>query len=170
MVHRYILLHNLLNSISMLQSCLSFLRQKLVHKSSMMIPLTPLRWHMNESVSKKKVPYPLSNRLKDLRNQYESGNPFPDHLVPVHDPDLRCRHGNTFNGADPVASYWVVCESPTIYKALASIASIARKVYYRPSFGRCGCKQEYDGQDELLLNVDNKNLFYYDFLFSYYTQ
>ena len=119
------------------------------------------------SVSQKKIPYPLPDRLKALHDQYESGLSFPDHLVPPYVPDRRCVHGNAFNGADPVASNWTACERPTIYKASVSITTSTRKVYYRPSCGECSCKQEYDGQDDLLFNLDNKHLFCYNFLFSY---
>ena len=121
----------------------------------------------HQSVSRRKIPYPLPDRLKALHNQYECGHAFPDHLVPVHDPDLRCRHGNPFNDANTVASHWIAYEHPTIYKASTSITTPTRKVYYRPSCGRCSCKQEYDGQEDLLFNLDNKHLIYYDFLFSY---
>ncbi len=48
-----------------------------------------------------------------------------------------------------------------------SITTSTRKVYHRPSCGECSCKQEYEGQDDLLFNLYNKHLFYYDFLFSY---
>ena len=43
---------------------------------------------IHQSVSRRKIPYPLPDRLKALHNQYECGHAFPDHLVPVHDPDL----------------------------------------------------------------------------------
>ena len=35
------------------------------------------------------------------------------------------------------------------------------------SLGSCDCKQAYDGQDDLLFNLDNRHLFYYGYLLQY---
>lgn len=92
------------------------------------------------SISKKKIPYPLPDGLKVLHDQYESGLPFPEHLIPPYDPARRCVHGNPFEDADPVTSQWIACEQPTIYKASTSITTEGRKVYFRPAHGQCSCK------------------------------
>lgn len=39
--------------------------------------------------------------------------------------------------------------------------------YYRPTTGPSNCRQEYDGQSDLLFNLDGKNMFYYGFLLHY---
>ena len=38
--------------------------------------------------------------------------------------------------------------------------------FYRKAVG-CDCKQYYDGIEDLLFNLDNHNLFYYDMLYQY---
>ena len=38
-------------------------------------------------------------------------------------------------------------------------------MYYRPSLGDCNCRLTYDGRDDLLLNLDNNQLFSYVWLF-----
>ena len=45
-------------------------------------------------------------------------------------------------------------------------ASAQRTVCYRPTINGC-CTVDFDGQDDLLFNFDNKNIFYYGFLFGY---
>ena len=62
--------------------------------------------------------YLANHRLTSLRaglksywvaagcDQYESGLPFPEHLIPPYDPTHRCVHGNPFEEADPVDSAW----------------------------------------------------------------
>ena len=47
------------------------------------------------------------------------------------------------------------------------IADSDRTVYYRPTQGSCSCRLRYDGQEDLLFNVDDQHLFYYGFLFQY---
>ena len=72
-----------------------------------------------------------------------------------------------------------------IHKFSVSIKVPERKVYYRPTVGNCSCRYvirfgsivfihrllyfrlPYDGQSDLLFNLDNKNLFYYDLLINY---
>ena len=48
-----------------------------------------------------------------------------------------------------------------------TIADKHRTVYYRPTEGDCSCQLFYDGQEDLLFNVDNRHLFYYAFLLQY---
>ena len=40
-------------------------------------------------------------------------------------------------------------------------------VYYQPTSSRCSCRKGYDGQSDLLFNLDNKRFFYYRPLFQY---
>ena len=119
------------------------------------------------SVSKETIPYPLTEQQQELHDKYESGLAFPDELIPPYVPEKKCIHGNKYSDRDPVQSNWVSCANSVVYKFTSTITSNTRKVYYRPSVGSCGCRQEYDGQSELLFNLDNKHLFYHGFLFSY---
>ena len=41
------------------------------------------------------------------------------------------------------------------------------ELYYRPALGPCDCRQDYDGKEELLFNLDGLHLFYYGYLFQY---
>lgn len=54
-----------------------------------------------------------------------------------------------------------------IYKESMTIVDQDRTVYYRPTQEECSCQLLYDGQEDLLFNVDNRHLFYYGFLFQY---
>ena len=46
---------------------------------------------MFHSISEKKIPYPLPDRLKSIHDQYESGLPFPEFLIPPHDTAFQPR-------------------------------------------------------------------------------
>lgn len=85
---------------------------------------------------------------------------LPTVLVPVHIP------GNYFSNRDPISSGWEVSSEVIVYKYSATIMSSDRKLYYRLTEG-CDCKLYYDGQEDLLFNLDNKHLFYYGMLFQY---
>ena len=119
------------------------------------------------SVSCVKIPYPLTDKLCRLHRAYEAREKtFPTVLVPPFKPGQKCIHNNHFDDEDPVASKWVETTEVTIYKQSSVITTADRKLYYRPAKG-CSCKIFYDGQEDLLFNLDNKHLFYYDFLFQY---
>ena len=59
---------------------------------------------------------------------------------------------------------WISRQGAIIYKEAVTIEDEAHTIYYQPSLGSCDCKQHYDGQDDLLFNLDGKHLFY---LFQY---
>ena len=61
---------------------------------------------------------------------------------------------------------WIASTEVVIYKYFATITSKDWKAYYRPALG-CDCKCFYDGLTDLLFNLDNKHIFYYDMLFQY---
>ena len=46
-----------------------------------------------------------------------------------------------------------------IYKQNFALHDKAREVYYRPTVGDCSCQYNFDGQDHLLFNLDNKRFF-----------
>ena len=114
------------------------------------------------------IPYPLSTVLRDLHDKHETGKwEFPINLVPNFDDSLKCDHGHKFSVDDPIQNCWVTSKEVIIHEESISICDPHRQCYYRPSTGPCECKQEYDGQDHLLLNLDGKHLFYYGLLFTY---
>ncbi len=56
----------------------------------------------------------------------------------------------------------------TIHKASCSLTDPRRTIYYRPvSHGGCTCRLLYDGQEDLLFNINNNHLFQYGFLLQY---
>lgn len=69
--------------------------------------------------------------------------------------------------ADPVQNGWKTKKGAIIHKEAVKIEDENRSIYYRPSLGSCDCKQAYDGQDDLLFNLDNRHLFYYGYLLQY---
>ena len=109
-----------------------------------------------------KIPYPFKGTDITKFGFYASGNPYPTHLVPKFDPSQKCQHGNSFNNGDPISKSWISVNNAKIH--LAHI-SLSRCVYYRPTTGICGCRQEYDGRGDHLLYLDNANLFPYAWLF-----
>ena len=76
-------------------------------------------------------------------------------------------HGHQFNPDDPIQNQWISKKGAIIHKEAVTIENEAHTIYYRPALGSCNCKQHYDGQDDLLFNLDGKHLFYYGYLFQY---
>ena len=135
--------------------------------------LKPEQASMNEaskfpSISQHRIPYPLPEHLRRLHDVYEAWEQsLTNVLVPGYNPDQRCKHGNTFNSDDPIFSGWVTFSEVIVYKYSVTITSATRKLYYWPAQGGCNCRSFYDGQDDLLFNLDNKHLFTYGLLFQY---
>ena len=98
-----------------------------------------------------------------LYDSIESGEyRWPDVLAPGL---FQSRyHGNRVCEGDPIENGWIRCKNATIYRN--GSASAQRTVCYRPTINGC-CTVDFDGQDDLLFNLDNKNIFYYGFLFGY---
>ena len=114
-------------------------------------------------VSTKVIPYPLTDKLKTKYDSIESGEyRWPDVLAPGLFQS--CHHGNRVCEGDPIENGWIRCKTATIYRNRS--ASAQRTVCYRPTINSC-CTVDFDGQDDLLFNLDNKNIFYYRFLFGY---
>jgi len=120
------------------------------------------------SVSYKLIPYPLPKYLRLLHDRHEMGkHEFPLCLIPPVEESLTCVHGYAYKANDPVSSNWISRNNVTIYKEAVTIEDAHRTVYYRPTSGKCKCRQEYDGQEDLLFNLDGKHMFYYGFLLQY---
>ena len=118
------------------------------------------------SVSYNPIPYPLPRSLRQLHDRHEMGKwEFPLHLIPPANESSICLHGNPFNSGDPVTNKWISRKGVLIYKEAVTIPE--RIVYYHPTSGTCECRQEYDGQEDLLFNLDGRHLFYYGFLLQY---
>ena len=116
------------------------------------------------SISKRKFSYPISHAMK---KQHDHENRKFQFLWNLVSDDTR-KHGNSWKAEDPVAKGWVTSHGVTIYKATVTIVETKSKICYRPTEGGCGCKQHFEGQEELLLfNLDNHHLFHYSFLFGY---
>ena len=78
-----------------------------------------------------------------------------------------CKPGNSWDTHDPVSNKCISSKGAVIYKESMTIADKHRTVYYRPTKGDCSCQLFYDGQEDLLFNIDNRHLFYYGFLLQY---
>lgn len=106
------------------------------------------------SISSERIPYPLGEPFK-----WEK----PKHLVPKFNPSKKCSHGHLFREDDPIASGWIQNNKATIYLSEFNLKCIT---YYRPTTSsKCECRQFADGHSEHLLNLDNKHLFPYEWLF-----
>lgn len=93
------------------------------------------------SISSRKIPYLLSQDMKDKILQYESGQlPFPQVMIPDVKKSDCCLHGNAWDDGDPVTEEWVANSGVWIYKESTAIYYESAVVYYRPSIGSCTCK------------------------------
>jgi hypothetical protein len=116
------------------------------------------------AISMKAIPYPLTDELKEKFEYYEYGNPFPKYLIPSASAENTCKHGNKYDVSDPVANGWILTDKAVIHKKNIRIENVS--ICYRPTTGtKCNCTLTYDGQSDLLLNLDNRRLFYYGWLF-----
>lgn len=120
------------------------------------------------------VPIPL--RLpEELGRQHQKLSrgvvSYPTEMVPQL-LDTTCTHGNNWSTDDPISNGWVACEQAVIYKNNCTIGldpdDTPIKVYYIPTDGTpCKCKLHYDGQEHLLFNLNDRELFSYDLLLDY---
>ena len=107
--------------------------------------------------------------MKDIHDLYESGRKeYPIHLVPSFPSEqCQCKHGNSLDTGDLVRNKLVLNKGTVIYKSSVTINDQERSVYYRPTQKGCSCRLGYDGQEDLLFNLDNHHIFSYSFLFQY---
>ena len=82
-------------------------------------------------------------------------------------PEDGCCHGNAWDTRDPIKLGWVSSSNVLIHKQDITISDTDRKIYYRKTVKGCDCKLQYDGQEMLLFNLDNKHLVDYNLLFNY---
>ena len=125
-------------------------------------------------ISHIKIPYPLPERLKVKHDRLNAGLlPFPANLVPEVPADSpHCEHGNLWDTRDPMKEQWIQKSGAVIYRSNTVITSTSNGsdivVYYRPTEDRsCTCRLMYDGLDDLLFNLNNRELFYIGFLYEY---
>ena len=90
----------------------------------------------------------------------------PKDLLPQFKPSLKCVHGHLYDSRSPVKHGWITSRDH-ISKIHDARQSKPCTVYYRPTVGDCNCRQSYDGRHDLILNLDNTNLYTYAFLFDY---
>ena len=116
---------------------------------------------INKSISVEKIPYPFQTADDiDKFSGYLSGRlEYPSILIPSYDKNrlCECDHQNYFS---EVAEQ----EKKKAWLHLPHI-SFECTVYSRPVRGGCGCRQFYDGRTDLILNLDNKHMFPYTWLF-----
>ena len=63
---------------------------------------------------------------------------------------------------------WQLCPaSCAIFGNLYALPDFSFQFGQSTKFVKIGCKHKYNGQEDLLFNLDNKHLIYYDFFFSY---
>ena len=142
---------------------------KCVHKKAFKMNATPSDQATKaaepvifSSVSKDIIPYPLVSDGKETYMAYLNGKQYPKHLVPKYNESLRCQCGHLFKNNDPIASKWIKKNPAYIHLKDISLECI---IYYRPTIGNCICHQEYDGRSELLINLNNKHIFSYAWMF-----
>ncbi|KAI8516330.1 hypothetical protein Bbelb_049110 [Branchiostoma belcheri] len=120
------------------------------------------------------IPYPLPDDLRELQHEYDSGLcAVPENLVPGI-PDSRCPNNFAWDSSDPIENGWCYTETVTVYTEQCSFQHTnadgelkAIKVFYRVCTGECNCVLPYDGQEDLLFNLNNKDLIAYSMLFRY---
>ena len=127
----------------------------------------------------------------ELRERYTTmiatgGARVDGDLTPDKRSVLQCKHGHAWSDLDPAEMGWTMCSQPNIYylqwtdnskrngKLLEKwvfrnylTVVIAFLVLYCRTSGDCDCKLEYDGQVDLLLNLDGKHLIHYGLLYHY---
>ncbi len=118
-----------------------------------------------DSVTSTKLPYPFTEKMRQCFFEYECGvRQLPTNLVPDV-PSHTCPCGNKFDTSDPVSKNWLLPKKGMIRKKFFSTEC---QVYYRPTLNTpCQCRYYYQGDDDLLFNVDNVNVFYVPYLFDY---
>ena len=115
------------------------------------------------SVSTKVIAYPLTDKLNTKYDSIESGEyRWPDVLA--LGLFQSCHHGNRVCEDDPIENGWIRCKNATIYRN--GSASAQRTVCYRPTVNGC-CTVDFDGQDGLLFNLDNKNILLFGYMHSF---
>ena len=123
-----------------------------------------------QSVSNQRIPYPLPEDLRQKFDKYESQKKtFPNHFVPTI-KSRTCPHGNAWDDRDPVEMRLIASTSVKIHKAHITINADdgePRFIYFRPTKGECKCKLSYDGQEDLVFNLDNRHLVFYGVMFQY---
>lgn len=111
------------------------------------------------SISVEKIPYPFKD-ADDIDNflGYASGKfGYPSQLIPAYDENMKyLQHSNSFSKV----------AEPEKKKAWLHLphTSLECAIYSRAANG-CSCRQYYDGRSDLILNLNNKHLYCYSWLF-----
>ena len=105
------------------------------------------------TVSEKPIPWPLTKKEQNIFRNLKKCS-YPDTLSPQDIPE-QCEHSLKY-------VQYTISENATVHRE--SVAENGYKIVgFRTKTGCCTIK--YDGQEHLLLNVDNKNLVDYEWLF-----
>ena len=117
-----------------------------------------MRLHQVKGVSRRKIHLPYSTTEKIRMDQLRrDGYSKMRNLVPPYDPNEKCSHMIEFSQDDPIEKGWIMNDDANL---VIRGFTYSVTVYYRKT-DRCtkGCKQEYDGREDFILNLDNKWLF-----------
>ena len=117
-----------------------------------------MRLHHLKAVSRRKIHLPYSSTEKIRIDQLRWGSYSKMHnLVPPYDPNEKCSHMIGYSQDDPIEKGWIMNNDANL---IVRGCTYSVTVYYRKT-DHCaeGCKQEYDGQEDFILNLDNKWLF-----------
>ena len=76
---------------------------------------------------------------------------FPDKIIPVFDPDLKCKEHQ--NGYNPDNGKLIEQSANMIVYLENSDVLYETKTFARPTIGRCRCRQQPSGHSKLLWNL-----------------
>ena len=114
------------------------------------------------SISYNKIPYPLPENLYSTMLMRQVQKHFLQiwflHMIPSKPAPIEM--------FIVVRILWVISDDVIVHKSSSSVMLPERKLFYWKAIG-CDCKLYYDGQEDLLFNLDNHHLFCYDMLFHY---
>ena len=113
------------------------------------------------SIPHQKIPYPLPDDLKKCRWKFSDPTKPISLRTKLYPPmeSCICSCGHPFKD-EPT----LVTSEARIHAQVDTISNVC--VYMQETHaGKCSCKLYYDGQDDLLFNLNNVHLFYYEWLF-----
>ena len=119
---------------------------------------------VKKPISTKTFFLPWTQEEKEKMNMFRRTNYYhtKEHFFPPYDPNALCEHGEKFRSGNPIQKGWFIDQDgrklkPTLITDSGAVTDI--NVYYRPSTCNIdGCVQQYDGQEDFILNVTGRFL------------
>ena len=108
----------------------------------------------DEDKSNMRMKIPISSHTQKLMQmadaqEYDS----MENLVSDHIEGTSCiKHKNLWDSRDPVENNWFYA-SQVIIAHSKFVKPSQRKIFYRPTTGKCNCQLPYNGEDNMLLEV-----------------